>query len=72
MLHRHISCLPVVEQGRLCGVLTTTDVMLSCQCMLHVLESSAQSPKTSGSSALTDSDLAPSESPGDASLAAST
>ena len=38
MLSRSISCLPVVEHGRLCGVLTTTDMMLSCQCMLQVLE----------------------------------
>jgi CBS-domain-containing membrane protein len=38
MLSRSISCLPVVQHGQLCGVLTTTDVMLSCQCMLQVLE----------------------------------
>ncbi len=72
MLHRNISCLPVVEQGRLCGVLTTTDVMLSCQCMLHVLESSAPCPKPDESPAPADSGLAPNEAADDASLAAST
>lgn len=38
MLSHSISCLPVVDHDRLCGVLTTTDVMLSCQCMLQVME----------------------------------
>lgn len=38
MLQRSISCLPVVRDGALLGVLTTTDVLLSCQCMMQVLE----------------------------------
>ena len=38
MLSHSISCLPVVDHDQLCGVLTTTDVMLSCQCMLQVME----------------------------------
>lgn len=50
MLQRKISCLPVVDQGRICGVLTTTDVMLSCQCMLHVLESNTPAPSSTSSS----------------------
>jgi len=38
MLTRNISCLPVVHEGATCGVLTTTDVLLSCQCLVQVLE----------------------------------
>ncbi len=38
MLQRSISCLPVVHDGALVGVLTTTDILLSCQCMMQVLE----------------------------------
>ncbi len=41
MLSRSISCLPVMEHDELCGVLTTTDVMLSSQCLLQVVERSA-------------------------------
>jgi acetoin utilization protein AcuB len=38
MLNRGISCLPVCRQGRVIGVLTTTDLLLSFQCLLQVLE----------------------------------
>jgi CBS domain-containing protein len=38
MLQQSISCLPVVRDGALLGVLTTTDILLSCQCMMQVLE----------------------------------
>ncbi len=38
MLQHSISCLPVVRDGALLGVLTTTDILLSCQCMMQVLE----------------------------------
>jgi CBS domain-containing protein/Flp pilus assembly pilin Flp len=38
MLTKGISCLPVVSRtGKLCGILTTTDLMLSLQCTLQVL-----------------------------------
>ena len=37
LVNRHISCLPVVEDGRLVGVLTTTDLMLTLQCTLQLL-----------------------------------
>jgi len=37
MLDRHISCLPVVEEGVPVGILTTTDLMMSLQCMVQVL-----------------------------------
>lgn len=36
LLHENISCLPVVELGRLCGVLTTTDLVLTLQCTLQL------------------------------------
>jgi diguanylate cyclase (GGDEF)-like protein len=31
-----ISCLPVVDRGHLCGVLTTTDLVLTLQCTLQL------------------------------------
>jgi len=38
MIHRRISCLPVVEDGVPCGVLTATDVMLGFQCLLQTIQ----------------------------------
>jgi len=37
MLDRHVSCLPVIEDGVPVGILTTTDLMMSLQCTLQVL-----------------------------------
>jgi diguanylate cyclase (GGDEF)-like protein len=36
LINEGISCLPVVDQGRLCGVLTTTDLVLTLQCTLQL------------------------------------
>lgn len=36
MLDDSISCLPVVDEGRLCGLLTTTDLVLTLQCLLQL------------------------------------
>lgn len=38
MLNKHISCLPVVEHGKLCGILTTTDLVIALQCALQILQ----------------------------------
>ena len=38
LLRRKISCLPVVESGKLLGVLTTTDLLLYLQCVLQSLQ----------------------------------
>lgn len=38
LLRRTISCLPVVESGKLLGVLTTTDLLLYLQCVLQSLQ----------------------------------
>ncbi|GAB6164335.1 hypothetical protein JCM19992_03350 [Thermostilla marina] len=38
MLQHRISCLPVVEDGNVCGVLTTTDLALSLQSALQILQ----------------------------------
>lgn len=37
-LHRRISCLPVVEDGQVKGILTTTDMLMSLQCLMQLLE----------------------------------
>jgi len=38
LIRKRISCVPVMRNGSLCGVLTTTDIVLALQCILHVLE----------------------------------
>ncbi len=38
LIERHISCLPVVEDGKICGLITTTDILLAFQCTLQVLQ----------------------------------
>jgi CBS domain-containing protein len=38
LITKHISSLPVVEAGKLVGVLTRTDLMLSLQCVLQALQ----------------------------------
>lgn len=35
MLEHQISCLPVLDDGQVCGILTRTDLLLSLQCMLQ-------------------------------------
>jgi diguanylate cyclase (GGDEF)-like protein len=36
LLNENVTCLPVVDGGRLCGMLTTTDLVLTLQCMLQL------------------------------------
>jgi CBS-domain-containing membrane protein len=36
MINRNISCLPVTEGETLVGILTTTDVVLTLQCVLQL------------------------------------
>ena len=36
LINENISCLPVVDNGRLVGVLTTTDLVLTLQCTLQL------------------------------------
>ena len=36
LINENVSCVPVVEKGRLCGALTITDLMLTLQCMLQL------------------------------------
>jgi diguanylate cyclase (GGDEF)-like protein len=38
----NISCLPVVDHGRLCGILTTSDLVLTLQCTLQLCMRLAQ------------------------------
>ncbi len=49
LINRHISCLPVVENGRLVGVITTVDLALVTQCVLQLwLRLARQSQDTPG------------------------
>ena len=36
LINENVSCLPVTDHGRLCGLLTTTDLVLTLQCMLQL------------------------------------
>ena len=36
LIEKNLSCLPVVEDGCLCGVVTTTDLVLTLQCSLQL------------------------------------
>lgn len=38
LLYGHFSSLPVVDDGRLVGILTTTDVVMTLQCMMLTVE----------------------------------
>lgn len=50
LLDRRISCLPVVHDGKVVGVLTTTDLLMTLQCLLQLLQRSVDEaqPKKSG------------------------
>jgi len=41
MIERRISSLPIVSEGRLVGILTTTDVIIAFQCMMQVVRAAA-------------------------------
>ena len=41
IIKQRLYCLPVVKDGELVGVLTSTDVMLALQCTLHALQKTA-------------------------------
>ena len=38
MLARRISCVPVVDEGRLCGIVTTSDLLMALQCIMRLIE----------------------------------
>ena len=42
MLDNGISCLPVVENDNLKGIVTSTDLIMAVQCSLHVLGNATQ------------------------------
>jgi CBS domain-containing protein/Flp pilus assembly pilin Flp len=37
-LTRRINCVPVVDHDRLCGIITTSDLLMSLQCVLRLIE----------------------------------
>ena len=38
LLDRHISCLPVLQDGKLVGIVTTSDIAMTLQCTLQLIE----------------------------------
>ena len=50
-LHRRISCVPVIEDGLVKGILTTTDMLMSLQCLMQLLER-AHTDSSSGSNVI--------------------
>jgi CBS domain-containing protein len=38
LLHSRISCLPVVEEGEVKGILTTTDLLMTLHCLIHLVD----------------------------------
>ena len=57
MINRSISCLPIMHEGRLQGILTSTDLMMSLQCTLQVLSRLAAEPDVTDDEARTDTDV---------------
>jgi CBS-domain-containing membrane protein len=47
MINRNISCLPVIEGETLVGILTTTDAILTLQCILQLWQRQ-RTPETQG------------------------
>ena len=41
LIKQRLYCLPVVEEGLLVGVITSTDILMAMQCTLHALQKSA-------------------------------
>ncbi len=54
LIRRRVSCLPVTSDGKLAGILTTTDFLMALQCALHtltnVVEHVANNPADPGAS----------------------
>jgi len=48
LIEKNISCLPVLEGERLCGILSTTDLVLTLQCSLQLWLRMAQTMCTGG------------------------
>ena len=66
MLEKDISCLPVVEDGHVRGVLTKTDVMIGFQALIQALELVLTEPAEEEElDSFTENGVAPDESPGD-------
>lgn len=51
MMQQRISCLPVVQDGFIDGVLTTTDLMMLLQCTMQVLQKISNPEQSTDSSA---------------------
>ena len=47
MFAQRISCLPVVEEGQLQGIITTSDLLMALQCVLRLIEQQALDPEPS-------------------------
>jgi len=49
LIEKNISCLPVLEGDRLCGILSTTDLVLTLECSLQLWLRMAQALRSGGS-----------------------
>lgn len=54
LMNLHVSCLPVIENGRLCGVLTSTDLMMALQCCLQILRAATATEAETNETAIPD------------------
>jgi signal-transduction protein with cAMP-binding, CBS, and nucleotidyltransferase domain len=48
LIQKSISCLPVADDGRLLGMVTTTDLLMALQCSLRLLQQAADGHKSAG------------------------
>lgn len=64
MLARRISCVPVIEEGRLLGIVTTSDLLMALQCVLRLIEQ--HTAPTNQDEAAPDSNAGDDTSPADA------
>ncbi|MFK7766331.1 MAG: HPP family protein [Mariniblastus sp.] len=59
MLQARISCLPVVKDGYLCGLLSTSDLMMLLQCVLLILEEKCEEARARAASRVKRNSVSP-------------
>jgi CBS domain-containing protein len=59
LLNHRISCVPVVQGDRLCGLVTTTDLLMALQCALQSLQKMPNAVKAMAAVAINEAAAAP-------------